>query len=114
VLLAPDALAWDVLLLLSLVALRREWPRIAVSPIRGLLFAYPWLVVLGLALTSTNVGTVARHRSTLVPWLVLASAPLLLAVWERARHGLRPASVPAALKPVTRSAEGGSASGVAR
>jgi hypothetical protein len=114
VLLAPDALAWDVLLVLSLVALRREWPRVSASPVRGLLFAYPWLIVFGLALTSTNVGTVARHRSTLVPWLVLASAPLLVAVWERARRGLRPTGVPAALKPATRSAEGGSASGVVR
>jgi hypothetical protein len=113
-LLAPDALAWDALVVLSLVAVRREWPRIAVSPIRGLLFAYPWLIVLGLALTSTNVGTVARHRSTLVPWLVLASAPLLVTLWQRAAHVLRPAGVPAALKPATRSAEGGSASGVVR
>jgi hypothetical protein len=114
VLLAPDALAWDVLLVLSVVALRREWPRVSLSPVRGLLFAYPWFIVLGLALTATNVGTVARHRSTLVPWLVLASAPLLLTLWQRAGHALRRAVAPPALKPATRSAEGGSASGVVR
>jgi hypothetical protein len=44
---------------------------------------------------------------------VLAGAPLLLSLWERARTGLRPAAVPS-LKPATRSAEGGSASGAVR
>jgi hypothetical protein len=113
-LLAPDALAWDGLLILSLAALRREWRRVSLSPVRALLFAYPWLIVLGLALTSTNVGTVARHRSTLVPWLVLASAPLLLDGWERVRRGVRPAWLRTALTTAPRSAEGGSASGALR
>jgi hypothetical protein len=92
VLLTPDALAWDALLVLSLFALRREWRLVSVSPVRGLLFAYPWLIVLGLALTSTNVGTVARHRSTLVPWLVLASAPSVLELWRRVQAGRRTAA----------------------
>jgi hypothetical protein len=111
-LLFPDALAWDLLLALNLAAARRDWRRITVSPTRGLLFAYPWLIVLGLALTSTNVGTVARHRSTLVPWLALASAPLLLALWERARAAVRRTQQPPVL--TARPVEGGSASGAVR
>jgi hypothetical protein len=89
-LLAPDALAWDVLLALNLLAARREGRRL--TPGRALLYVYPWLVILGLMLTSTNVGTVARHRSTLVPWLVVASAPLLLSLWCRARTALGPSA----------------------
>jgi hypothetical protein len=113
-LLLPDALAWDVLLALSLVAARRDWRQISASGVRGLLYVYPWLIVLGLALTSTNVGTVARHRSTLVPWLVLASAPLLLSVVERVRAALTRAEQPAVLTSTPRTAKGGSASGAVR
>jgi hypothetical protein len=112
-LLVPDALAWDGLLVLSLMAARRNWRRL--SPGRGLLYAYPWLIILGLALTSTNVGTVARHRSTLVPWLALASAPFLLHLAERAWTTLRrPAERQAVLAAAPQSAEGGRASGAFR
>lgn len=86
-LLAPDAIAWDALLVLGLISARHDWRRLSAG--RALVYVYPWLVMLGLALTSTNLGTVARHRSTLVPWMVIASAPLLLRLWRGLRAMVR-------------------------
>jgi hypothetical protein len=95
--LTPDTLGWDALFILSLIAAWRT--RRDLTPGRALLYAYPWLIILGLVATSTNLGTLARHRSTLEPWLALASAPILAMLGRRAQQWRRPGQT-AAPEPV--------------
>ena len=81
---APDTVAWDALLLVAALAavpaLRRSVPADVV------LVVYPFLMVLGLALLSTNLGTLVRHRGIVVPWLALLAAPILVVYAARLKQ----------------------------
>jgi hypothetical protein len=73
--LAPDTLAWDCLLLLSGITAWRE--RRHLGPLGLAVVLFPLVTIVVLAITSTNLGTVVRHRSNLVPWLAVLAEPLL-------------------------------------
>ncbi len=75
----PDVLAWDLLAVLALIdavrlALRR--PR---SGAWLVLVVFPLLMLPALALASSYVGTVVRHRAMLAPWLAILAGDLLAA-----------------------------------
>jgi 4-amino-4-deoxy-L-arabinose transferase-like glycosyltransferase len=71
----PDALAWDVLFALGAVGCwqsRGSW-----SAAWLVVLVYLVLMILALALASSNLGTAVRHRGMLVPWLAILTAPAL-------------------------------------
>ena len=75
-LIGVDTLAWDVMLVLGLVTAVRY--RRGLSPVTLFVVANCVFLVTGLALASTNLGTVLRHRTMLLPWLVVLVAPTVL------------------------------------
>jgi hypothetical protein len=69
--LAPDVLAWTLLTVsAAVVALRRKQ-----TPTLVWLWLVPVLMVFGLGIASTNLGTLARHRDLVLPWLAILVAP---------------------------------------
>ncbi len=94
---APDTLAFDALLGLALLAAWRERRRRSATWL--MLLVYPAAILVGLALLSTNLGTVVRQRSILVPWLAMLAAPLLATVLASVRAWRQPV----ALHPERRS-----------
>jgi hypothetical protein len=106
---APDTILWDVLLVLAVVGVwrsgARAGPEVAMgtrSPWRSsmlgvLLVTYPLLMVLGMGLVATNLGTLLRHRGLIVPWLGMLAAPLLVALALRLRPAARRLPLPAAV-----------------
>ena len=74
----PDTLAFDAVLVLAVFSLLRS-PRPS-SLAWLVLAAYATILLAGLSIGSTNLGTALRHRSTLVPWLAVLAAPGLVHV----------------------------------
>lgn len=99
---APDTVVWDALLVVAALgaapALRRAGPEGVV------LVIYPLLLVLGLALLSTNLGTLVRHRSIVVPWLALLAAPLAAPYAARVRRAPAAEGLAVACRPTVDAA----------
>lgn len=77
---ALDTILWDLLVAAAVVgALLR--PNRSAAWLSMLLF--PAMVVLGVSVASTNLGTVVRHRDMVVPWLAVAATPALLVLVNR-------------------------------
>jgi hypothetical protein len=79
----PEHVAWFGLLLLAAVgvplAFRRD------SLVTALLLSYTLVTSAAVAVTSGNVGTLIRHRSLSIPFLVWFSAIGLIWLLERTR-----------------------------
>lgn len=80
---APEMLAWYVLVAAALVTVWRERRRWTLLAPAILTIA---VLMLGLAIAEGNVGTLFRHRSMVVPFVVLLASPTLVSVWTRLRH----------------------------
>jgi hypothetical protein len=93
---APDTLTWDVLLVLAAIGAWRTrcWRS---SLVGTMLVVYPLVMVLGMGILATNLGTLLRHRSLIVPFLGILGAPLLVQLAPRTRPALRRVPAPAAI-----------------
>jgi Dolichyl-phosphate-mannose-protein mannosyltransferase len=99
----PDALAWDVLFVLGVAGVwqsHRAW-----SPAWLVVLVYLALMILALALASSNLGTAVRHRSMLIPWLAILASPALARVAARVEPARR-ASLVRLQTPATLGADG--------
>jgi len=89
----PEQVVWYVLVLLlpaGIIAACRRDPMLT-----GLLFGTALVSVVAIALTSGNVGTLVRHRSLAMPYLVFLSTAGLCELLSRAAaRGRTPATSP--------------------
>jgi len=79
----PEQVVWYLVVLLlpaGVIASCRRNPMLT-----GLLFGTALVSIVAIALTSGNVGTLVRHRSLAMPYLVFLSAAGLCELLSRAR-----------------------------
>lgn len=87
----PEQVVWYLLVLLLPVGLVCSFQRDPM--LTGLLFGPALASIVAIALTSGNVGTLIRHRSLAVPYLIWVSLTGLCELLYRARHrGTEPAT----------------------
>jgi hypothetical protein len=77
----PDTLLFSGLWGLAVYGIWRERQRMSAPQI--VLIVYLALLLLGLSLVSTNLGTVVRHRSMLIPPLVILATPAIASLLGR-------------------------------
>jgi hypothetical protein len=78
----PEQIVWYLLVLLLPAGLVCSFRREPV--LTGLLFGTAWVSIVAIALTSGNVGTLVRHRSLAVPYLLWLSLAGLCDLLSRA------------------------------